>query len=221
MLRRGNGYALRLADGREVTGGVGRSPRRWGPGEGRRRLEAGAPPAEVLDLLEAAGLPAAALRGEQAPALMRHAAGAWFLGSARDVLRACDRDALDAGVVGSDGLLEGRHGVADLLDLRCCRDDLVFSVAPAVLRSDRRLTIATRHPETARRHFAAAGAQPKIVHVDEPALAPDLGLADQWSNCARASSPVAGDGGPAGAGGGRGLQRAPRGGACRPRPAPW
>ena len=94
--------------------------------------EAGAPPAEVLDLLEAAGLPAASLRGEQAPALLRHAAGAWFLGSAADVLRACDRDALDAGVVGSDGLLEGRHGVADLLDLRCCRDDLVFAVAGAV-----------------------------------------------------------------------------------------
>jgi ATP phosphoribosyltransferase len=139
--------------------------------------EAGTPPAEVLDLLEAAGLPAASLRGEQAPALLRHAAGAWFLGSATDVLRACDRDALDAGVVGSDGLLEGRHGVADLLDLRCCRDDLVFAVAGAP-RSDRRLRIATRHPETARRHFAAAGAQPEVVLVDEPALAPDLGLAD-------------------------------------------
>ena len=140
--------------------------------------EAGAPPAEVVDLLEAVGLPAASLRGQEAPALLRHAAGAWFLGSAADVLRACDRGALDAGVVGSDGLLEGRHGVADLLDLRRCRDDLVFAVAAAALRPDRRLRIATRHPETASRHFAAAGAQPEIVTVDEPALAPELGLAD-------------------------------------------
>jgi ATP phosphoribosyltransferase len=93
------------------------------------------------------------------------------------VLRACDRGALDAGVVGSDGLLEQRHGVADLLDLRCCRDELVFA-ATATVRPDRRLRIATRHPETARRHFAAAGAQPEIVTVDEPALAPELGLAD-------------------------------------------
>jgi ATP phosphoribosyltransferase len=139
--------------------------------------DAGAPAAEILDLLEAAGLPAASLRGEQAPALVRHAAGAWFLGSAADVLRACDRDALDAGVVGSDGLLEGRHGVADLLDLRCCRDQLVIAVAGAP-RQDRRLRIATRHPETARRHLAGVGAQPEIVLVDEPALAPDLGLAD-------------------------------------------
>ena len=140
--------------------------------------EAGAPPAEVLDLLEAADLPAASLRGERAPALLRHPAGTWFLGSAADVLRACDRGALDVGVVGSDGLLERRHGVADLLDLRCCHDDLVFAVATAAVRPDRRLRIATRHPETARRHFAAAGAQPEIVAVDEPALAAGLGLAD-------------------------------------------
>ena len=139
--------------------------------------EAGSPPAEVLDLLEAAGLPVAQLGAEKAPALLRHAGVAWFLGSAADVLRACDRGALDAGVVGSDGLLERRHGVADLLDLRCCRDALVFA-GVATVRADRRLRIATRHPETALRHFAAAGAQPEIVTVDEPALAPELGVAD-------------------------------------------
>jgi ATP phosphoribosyltransferase len=139
--------------------------------------EAGSPPAEVLDLLEAAGLPAASLGAVQAPALLRHAGGAWYLGSAADVLRACDRGALDAGVVGSDGLLERRHGVADLLDLRCCRDALVFA-GVTTARADRRLRIATRHPETTLRHFAAAGAQPEIVTVDEPALAPELGVAD-------------------------------------------
>ena len=140
--------------------------------------EAGAPPAELLALLEAAGLPAASLRGEVPPALVAGAGVTWFLGSAGDVLRACDRGALDAGVVGSDRLLEGRLGVADLLDLRRCRDDLVFAVAPAAVRPDRRLRVATRCPETARRHFAAAGAQPDILVVDEPLLAPALGLAD-------------------------------------------
>jgi ATP phosphoribosyltransferase len=139
--------------------------------------ETGSPPADVLALLEAAGLPAASLAAETAPVLLRHAGGAWFLGSAADVLRACDRGALDAGVVGSDGLLERRHGVTDLLDLRCCRDALVFAVAPTA-RTDRRLRIATRHPATTLRHFVAAGAQPEIVTVDEPALAPELGVAD-------------------------------------------
>ncbi len=138
--------------------------------------EAGSP-AEVLDLLEAAGLPAASLRGLQAPALRAYPGGRWFLGTAADILRACDFGALDAAVVGSAELLERRHGVAELLDLHCCRDDLVFAVA-AEVGPQRRLWVATRHPRTTRRHFAAAGAQPEVVTVDEPALAPALGVAD-------------------------------------------
>jgi ATP phosphoribosyltransferase len=140
--------------------------------------EAGGPPAEMLDLLEAAGLPAASLRDEIPPALVAADGAAWFLGSPGDVLRACDRGVLDAGVVGSDRLLEGRLGVADLLDLRRCRDELVFAVAPAAVRPDRRLRVATRYPRTARRHFHESGAQPDIFVLDEPVLAPALGLAD-------------------------------------------
>ena len=140
--------------------------------------EAGAPPAELLALLEAAGLPVASLREEVPPALVTRAGTTWFLGSSGDVLRACDRGALDAGVVGSDRLLEGRLGVADLLDLRRCRDELVLAVAPAAVRPDRRLRVATRYPETARRHFAATGEQPEVIVADEPLLAPALGFAD-------------------------------------------
>ena len=139
---------------------------------------AGAPPAELLTLLEAAGLAVAALRGEGSPALVAADGAAWLLGTPGDVLRACDRAALDAGVVGSDRLLEGRLGVADLLDLRRCCDELVLAVTPAAVRPHRRLRVATRHPESARRHFAAIGAQPEIIVVDEPVLAPALGLAD-------------------------------------------
>jgi len=138
----------------------------------------GPPPGEVLDLLEAAGLPAASLRGEVRPALLRHAGGLWFLGSSADVLRGCDRAALDAGVVGSDRLLEDRCGATDLLDLGCCRDDLVFSVAEGAVRRHRRMRVATRHPETARSYFAAAGVQAEILTLDEPALAPGLGVAE-------------------------------------------
>jgi ATP phosphoribosyltransferase len=140
--------------------------------------EAGGPPAEMLDLLEAAGLPAASLRAAAPPALVAADGAIWLLGSAGDVLRACDRGVLDAGVVGSDRLLEGRLGVADLLDLRRCCDDLVFAVAPDAVRPDRRLRVATRHPRTAHRHFRQSGAQPDIFVLDEPLLAPALGLAD-------------------------------------------
>ncbi len=174
--------------------------------------EAGAPPAEVLGLLEAAGLPAASLREEVAPALLPHPGGVWFLGSAADVLRACDRGALDAGVVGSDELLEGRHGVADLLDLRCGRDELVFAVVASGGRPDRRLRVATRHPEAARRYFAAAGLQPELVELDEPALAPALGLAGRRRGAALA---------PAGTPRRRGVAAAPsRSGRSWPPAAP-
>jgi ATP phosphoribosyltransferase len=118
------------------------------------------------------------LRDEGSPALVVADGTTWFLGSAGDVLRGCDRGALDAGVVGSDRLLEGRLGVADLLDLRRCRDDLVFAVSPAAVRPDRRLRVATRHPRTASRHFHESGAQPDVFVLDEPVLAPVLGLAD-------------------------------------------
>ena len=109
---------LLLPARRLVHAAAGRRPRaqrrrardRRGAG-GRVRIglacEAGPPPAEVLELLEAAGLPAASLREEAPPALLRHDAGLWLLGPAGDVLRACDRGALDAGVVGRDRLLEG------------------------------------------------------------------------------------------------------------------
>ena len=67
--------------------------------------------------------------------------------------------------------------MADLLDLRCCRDALVFAVA-AGGRPGRRLRVATRHPEAARRYFATSATQPELLELDEPAMAPGLGLAD-------------------------------------------
>ncbi len=140
--------------------------------------EPGGPVDGLLDLLEEVGLPAGAIRAETRPSLVVADGVTWFLGSAEDVLRGCDRGVLDAGIVGSDRLLEGRLGVIDLLDLSHCRDDLVLAVTPAALRSDRRWRVATRHPITAARHFAATGAQPEILVVDDPMLAPALGMAD-------------------------------------------
>ena len=54
------------------------------------------PPAELLDLLEAAGLPAASLRGQRPPALLPAGGGVWLLATGSDVLRACDRGGLDS-----------------------------------------------------------------------------------------------------------------------------
>ena len=141
--------------------------------------EAGPPPAELLDLLEAAGLPAAPLRGERAagaPGGRRRVRGCW------PAPPTCCAPATAAGSTsgwsGRTGSSRAVAARASCFDLRCCRDDLVFAVAAGAGRPGRRLRVATRHPETARRHFAAAGVQPDILTMDEPALAPALGLAD-------------------------------------------
>ena len=137
----------------------------------------GAAPAEgVLGLLAAAGLPAEGLPGVQPPALVETGAETWLLAGPHDVLLACAGGGLDLAVVGKDALLEDGFGVAELLDLRCCPDELVHAGAP--WRAGRRARVATRYPRTARRHFAQRGAQPDVIVADEPVLAVALGLAD-------------------------------------------
>ena len=142
--------------------------------------EGGPPPAPVLDLLERAGLPVAALRVLAGPALVEAGEVTWLLAAGADVLEACARGALDVGVVGKDLLLELAPQVHELLDLRVCRDDLVYATpAPGagVLRRGRP-RVATRYPRVTRRHFAAGGRQVELVAFDAASLAPRLGLAD-------------------------------------------
>ncbi len=138
------------------------------------------PPAQVLDLLERAGLPAGALRTVAGPALVDAGEVTWLLALGADVLEACVRGALDAGVVGKDLLLELAPQVHELLDLRVCRDVLVYATPEpdaAALRRGRP-RVATRYPRVTRRHFAAGGRQVEIIDFDAAALAPGLGLAD-------------------------------------------
>ncbi|MCX6364522.1 MAG: hypothetical protein NTW58_10215 [Actinobacteria bacterium] len=140
----------------------------------------GFPPAPVLDLLEQAGLPVGALRSVAGPALVDSGGATWLLAPGADVLEACVRGALDAGVVGKDLLLELAPQVHELLDLGVCRDVLVYATpepgAAAVQRG--RPRVATRYPLVTRRHFAATGRQVELVAFDAAPLAPGLGLAD-------------------------------------------
>jgi len=138
------------------------------------------PPAELVDLLEAAGLPAASLRGQRPPALLPAGGGVWLLATGSDVLRACDRGGLDLGVVGRDRLLEGRRGAADLLDLRCCRDELVYAVSPSAGRPGRRLRVATKYLRLTRRYFAqkSVGEYRLVESAGATEAAPSTGSAD-------------------------------------------
>jgi len=142
--------------------------------------DAGPPPSQVLDLLERAGLPAGALRGVPGPALLDAGDATWLLAPGADVLEACACGALDAGVAGKDLLLELAPPVHELLDLRVCRDVLVYATpepGAGVLRRAR-TRVATRYPQVTRRHFAATGRQVDLVAFDAPSLALGLGIAD-------------------------------------------
>jgi len=142
--------------------------------------DGGPPPSHVLDLLERAGLPAGALRGVPGPALLDAGDATWLLAPGADVLEACARGALDAGVAGKDLLLELAPPVHELLDLQVGRDVLVYATPEpggGVLRRGRP-RVATRYPRVTRRHFAATGRQVELVGFDAAPLAPGLGIAD-------------------------------------------
>ena len=139
----------------------------------------GRPSQEVADLLCAAGV-CGRFDGVTAPALVEEPAPGghvWLLASAADVLGACERGALDAGVAGKDALLESLPAVHELLDLRAERDALVYaarerSAARALPR------VATRYVRVTRDYFAEAGEQADVLAFDSPALAVRLGLAE-------------------------------------------
>ena len=142
--------------------------------------EGGPPSSQVLDLLERAGSPAGALRSVAGPALVETGDATWLLAPGVDVLEACVRGALEAGIVGKDLLLELAPQVHELLDLRVCRDALVYATPEPAAGAARRgrSRVATRYPRAARRHFAATGRQVELIAFGASPLAPGLGIAD-------------------------------------------
>ena len=145
----------------------------------------GRAPAQVLEVLRAAGLCAGELAAGAPPAFIDTApspdaeAYSWLLADAADVLTACERGALDAGLIGKDVLLEAGAEIHELLDLGVPNDALVHAVAagPAAAAPRSRERVATRYPRVARRHFMEAGVQVELVTFSAPALAVGLGLA--------------------------------------------
>ena len=103
-----------------------------------------------------------------------------------DVPTYVEYGAADLGIAGKDILLE--HGGAALyepLDLRIARCRLAVAArkdspfAHGQRMPARRLRVATKYPEMARRHFAAKGEQVEIIKLyGSMELAPLVGLAD-------------------------------------------
>jgi ATP phosphoribosyltransferase len=142
----------------------------------------GLPPQDVVRLLCDAGV-CGRFDGVAAPALVdeRESGGhVWLLASAADVIGACERGAIDAGVAGKDALLEADLEVHELLDLRAGRDVLVYATRErsAVRARRARARVATRYARVTHDYLAAAGEQAEVLEFQAPALAVRLGLAD-------------------------------------------
>jgi ATP phosphoribosyltransferase len=97
-----------------------------------------------------------------------------------DVPTYVERGAADIGIVGKDNILESRAEIYELLDLEIglCK----FSVAgfsDQTMDPNQTLTVATKYPNVAKKHFHTKGQPIEIVKLNGSVeLAPLLGLSD-------------------------------------------
>ena len=102
------------------------------------------------------------LRGSDVPTYVRHGAA-------------------DVGVVGKDILLEyGGEGIYEPLDLGIARCRLMTAGPTATSAQRRRVRVATKFVNIARRHYAAKGIHAELIRLyGSMELAPVMGLADE------------------------------------------
>ena len=141
---------------------------------------------ESLDLLDAAGVETAELRGDSRSLIFEASGLTLVTVRPSDVPTYVESGAADLGITGKDVLLEQRHrNVYELLDLGFGRCRMVVAARAggdpigAALRRLGRVRIATKYPRIATEHFADTGRQAEIVEVKGSVeLAPLTGLVD-------------------------------------------
>ena len=140
----------------------------------------------TLDLLDAAGIETAAVRGESRSLIFPGEQISLVTMRPSDVPTYVEAGAADVGITGKDVLLEqADRMVYELLDLGYGRCRMVLAGRrgdPSLGESERRLgmmRIATKYPRIAERHFERSGRQIEAIEVKGSIeLAPLIGLAD-------------------------------------------
>lgn len=141
---------------------------------------------ETLDVLDAAGIETAELRGDSRSLIFETDGLTLVTMRPSDVPTYVEAGAADVGITGKDVLLEQADRlVYELLDLGFgrCRMVLAGRVGDERLgESQRRLgamRVATKYPRIAARHFEATGRQVELIEVKGSVeLAPLIGLGD-------------------------------------------
>jgi ATP phosphoribosyltransferase len=141
---------------------------------------------ETLDVLDAAGIETAELRGESRSLIFEASGVVLVTMRPSDVPTYVESGAADVGITGKDVLLEqADHVVYELLDLGFGRCRMVLAARVGndrLAEAQRRLgmmRIATKYPRIAERYFESTGRQVELVEVKGSVeLAPLVGLAD-------------------------------------------
>ncbi len=141
---------------------------------------------ETLDVLDAAGIDTAELRGDSRSLIFEGDDIALVTMRPSDVPTYVEAGAADVGITGKDVLLEqADRAVYELLDLGYGRCRMVLAGRKGDERlgeAERRLgmmRIATKYPRIAERHFERTGRQVEVIEVKGSIeLAPLIGLAD-------------------------------------------
>ena len=141
---------------------------------------------DTLDLLDAAGIETAAVRGSSRALIFPGERISLVTMRPSDVPTYVEAGAADVGIVGKDVLLEqSDRMVYELLDLGYGRCRMVLAGRrgdESLGESQRRLgmmRIATKYPRIAERHFESTGRQVEVIEVKGSVeLAPLIGLAD-------------------------------------------
>ena len=141
---------------------------------------------ETLDVLEAAGVDTAELRGDSRSLIFETAELTLVTMRPSDVPTYVESGAADVGITGKDVLLEqGDRAVYELLDLGFGRCRMVLAGRRGDTRlgeSQRRLgmmRIATKYPRIAADYFEGTGRQIELIEVKGSVeLAPLIGLGD-------------------------------------------
>jgi ATP phosphoribosyltransferase len=141
---------------------------------------------EALDVLDAAGVDTAELRGDSRSLIFETAALTLVTMRPSDVPTYVESGAADVGITGKDVLLEqADRAVYELLDLGFGRCRMVLAGRRGDTRlgeSQRRLgmmRIATKYPRIAAEYFERTGRQIEVIEVKGSVeLAPLIGLGD-------------------------------------------
>lgn len=136
---------------------------------------------KTVERLERAGIDCTPLRNKGRKLIVSLGDYDVVFAKANDVVTYVEYGVADVGVVGKDTLLELNRPVFEVMDLGFgkCRFGVATQGGKDIYSADKLLTVATKYPEVAKKHFASLNMDVEIIKIEGSVeLAPLMNLAD-------------------------------------------